>query len=95
VHRRRLSESELAEALRSVPGWTHEGGTLRRAFAFPSFAEGIRFVGRVAVEADAIDHHPDIDIRYATVSLVLTTHSAGGLTALDITLASRIDALAG
>jgi 4a-hydroxytetrahydrobiopterin dehydratase len=61
----------------------------------PTFAEGIRFVDRVAVEADARDHHPDIDIRYTAVTLALSTHSAGGLTRQDFDLAGRIDQLAG
>lgn len=93
--RRRLGEEELVEALRRVPGWRREGGNIRRTFTFAKFADGIRFVGRVAGAADAMDHHPDIDIRYTDITLVLSTHSAGGLTALDLELAARIDALAG
>lgn len=95
MSRRKLTESEIAEALARVPAWSREGDTIRRALTFPTFAEGIRFVGRVAVEADARDHHPDIDIRYTTVMLALSTHSAGGLTGLDVELAERIDQLAG
>jgi len=82
-------------ALARIPAWTRDGGTIRRTLTFPTFAEGIRFVERVAAEADALDHHPDIDIRYTTVRLALSTHSAGGLTALDLELAARIDRLAG
>jgi 4a-hydroxytetrahydrobiopterin dehydratase len=95
VSHQKLTELEIAEALGRVPAWSREGGTIRRALTFPTFAEGVRFVDRVAVEADALDHHPDIDIRYTTVTLVLSTHSAGGLTSLDVDLAERIDRLVG
>jgi len=93
--RRRLSEGEIVAAMDRIPSWTRDGGAIRRTLAFPSFAEGIRFVDLVAVEADALGHHPDIDIRYTAVTLALSTHSAGGLTALDMELAARIDRLAG
>jgi len=95
VSRRALTEREIVEALAGVPAWSRVGDTIRRAVTFATFAEGIRFVDRVAVEADARDHHPDIDIRYTTVTLALSTHSAGGLTRLDFDLAERIDRLAG
>jgi 4a-hydroxytetrahydrobiopterin dehydratase len=90
----RLGESEIAVRLAALPGWMREGDVIRRAFTFPAFAEGIRFVDRVAVLADAADHHPDIDIRWTTVTMALSTHSAGGLTAKDFELAAQIDAAA-
>ncbi len=88
----RLTEPEIAARLAALPGWTREGDVVRRAFTFPAFADGIRFVDRVAVLADAADHHPDIDVRWTTVTMALSTHSAGGLTAKDFELAARIDA---
>jgi 4a-hydroxytetrahydrobiopterin dehydratase len=91
----KLSEVEIGARLKALPGWTRKGGAIVRAFTFPTFAEGIRFVDRVAVLADAADHHPDVDIRWTTVTMALSTHSAGGLTAKDFDLAARIDATAG
>jgi 4a-hydroxytetrahydrobiopterin dehydratase len=91
----KLNETEIGVRLAALPGWDRKGDAIVRAFTFPTFAEGIRFVDRVAVLADAADHHPDIDIRWTTVTMALSTHSAGGLTAKDFDLAARIDAVAG
>ena len=93
MSRRALTEREIVEALAGVPAWSRVGDTIRRAVTFATFAEGIRFVDRVAVEADALDHHPDIDIRYTTVVMTLSTHSAGGVTPKDVQLADAIDRL--
>ena len=90
-----LSAEELDEALRStVPAWRVEDGTLVRSIKARSFADAIRLVDQVAAFADEIDHHPDIDIRWTTVTCRLTTHSAGGLTEMDVQLAEAIDRLA-
>ena len=89
----KLTDVEIAAALAGLPGWTREGDALVQRFTFATFAEGIRFVDRVAALADAADHHPDIDIRWTTVTMRLSTHSAGGLTEKDFTLASQIDAV--
>lgn len=90
---KRLSEPELAKALERLEGWERDAETIRKLYTFKTFADGIRFVDRVAVAADAVDHHPDIDIRYTTVVLTLSTHRAGGLTPNDIQLAESIDRL--
>jgi 4a-hydroxytetrahydrobiopterin dehydratase len=82
----RLVGSELT-------GWSREGDTLVRAVESETFAHGIRLVDAVAVIADELDHHPDIDIRWTTVTFRLSTHSAGGITRNDIELAKRIDAV--
>ena len=74
-------------------GWKIEGETLAKTFEHPSFAGAIGFVAAVGVLAEKAFHHPDIDIRYSRVSISLTTHEAGGLTANDTDLASQIDAL--
>ena len=87
----KLTEQEITQRLRGLSGWTREGGAIRKSFSFGKFADGIRFVDRVAVAADAMDHHPDVDIRYTTVTMTLSTHSAGGLTAKDFDLAERIE----
>jgi 4a-hydroxytetrahydrobiopterin dehydratase len=90
----RLTEQEIADRLGRLSGWARDGNAIRRSFGFGKFADGIRFVDRVAAAADAMDHHPDIDIRYTTVTMTLWTHSAGGLTARDFDLAAKIDAAA-
>ena len=87
----KLTEQELVERLKALKGWERDGGTIRKSFRFAKFADGIRFVDRVAVAADALDHHPDIDVRYTTITMVLSTHSAGGLTRKDFELAERIE----
>lgn len=88
---RTLTEVEIATGLANLSGWTREGNAIRRSYTFKTFAEGIRFVDRVAAAADRADHHPDIDIRWTTVTMTLSTHSAGGLTRKDFELAQRID----
>ncbi len=90
----KLTEQEVAARLKAATGWTREGGAIRKTFTFGKFADGIRFVDKVAAAADAMDHHPDIDIRYTTITMTLSTHSAGGLTGKDFELAAKIDAAA-
>lgn len=73
--------------------WANDGNSLRRSTVCPTFKSAIDLVCAVAVVAEAMDHHPDIDIRWCTVTFVLSTHSAGTITQLDFQLASEIDAL--
>jgi 4a-hydroxytetrahydrobiopterin dehydratase len=73
--------------------WTEQDGALRRTVQLPSFAAAIAFVNRVAELAEAENHHPDIDIRYRTVTIAWTTHSAGGITERDRELAARTERL--
>jgi 4a-hydroxytetrahydrobiopterin dehydratase len=87
-----LTETEIAERLRGVPGWQQRGAKICRTWAFADFKAAMAFVNRVAALADEADHHPDIDIRYSRVTLVLSTHDAGGLTARDFALAETIGA---
>jgi 4a-hydroxytetrahydrobiopterin dehydratase len=87
----RLTDAEIAQRLKGLKGWERTGRAIRKSFSFGTFAEGIGFVDRVAAQADALDHHPDIDIRYTTITMELSTHSAGGLTAKDFELAERIE----
>ena len=75
-------------------GWQEEGGALRQDFRFEDFAEALAFVNRVGEVAEQMNHHPDIDIRWNTVTLRLSTHSAGNVvTDNDRALAARIDGL--
>jgi len=78
----------------ALPGWTRKGEAIAKTYSFARFADGIAFVGKVAVIADAMDHHPDIDIRYTDVTFALSTHSAGGITQMDLDLAGKIEGAA-
>ncbi len=88
-----LEPEAVHQLLAEVPEWSLEGDTIKRTFQFKDFAAAIDFVNKVAGTAETLNHHPDIDIRWNKVRLVLATHSAGGLTDLDFTLARRIDRL--
>ena len=90
----KLTPIEIKAAHATVPSWTKRGAVIRRTYAFADFVAAIRFVSLVAKAAEKAAHHPDIDIRWSKVTLALTTHDAGGLTAKDFTLAARCDALA-
>jgi 4a-hydroxytetrahydrobiopterin dehydratase len=78
-----------------LPKWELVGATIGRLFEFESFTKSMEFVNQVAENADAVNHHPDIDIRYNKVRLLLTTHDAGGLTLLDMEMAAAADDIAG
>ncbi len=91
-----LSQHEIDSALQTdVPQWQQEGDSLVRSVTAGSFLEGIDLVRRVAEAAEEMNHHPDIDIRWTTVTFRLSTHSAGGITASDLTLARKVDAAVG
>jgi 4a-hydroxytetrahydrobiopterin dehydratase len=96
---RLLSEAEVVEALRVLPDWKLvEGGdtpAIAATYEFVDFVGALDFVSRAGAEAEQMNHHPDIDIRWNTVTLVNSTHSEGGLTQLDIELAHRINEIAG
>lgn len=89
-----LDDAALTAWLASRSGWSRSGALIHRTFRFPGFPEAVAFVNRVAELAEEMDHHPDLDIRYDQVRVGLATHSAGGITAMDTTLAERIDATA-
>lgn len=88
-----LTNEQIAAELPELDGWEHVDGVLRRSVKFPSFLAGIDAVRRVAEHAEAKDHHPDIDIRWRTVTFSLVTHSAGGITGNDIAMAGDINAI--
>lgn len=91
--RARLSDDAIERAVATLPGWERRGDAIARTFEFPSFMDGIAFVHRVAEAAERADHHPDIDVRWRRVTCALSTHDAGGLTELDVTLAREIDGI--
>jgi 4a-hydroxytetrahydrobiopterin dehydratase len=80
----RISNQDAHARLQTLPGWTLEGETIRKQFTFDGFASAVTFVVRIAFDAEAADHHPDVLIsNYKKVTLTYTTHSAGGLTDKD------------
>jgi 4a-hydroxytetrahydrobiopterin dehydratase len=85
-----LDDAAVTEALQDLPGWTREGDSLVHTAKLPSFPVAIQAVDLVADIAESHDHHPDIDIRWRTLTFRLSTHSAGGITDLDVTLAAAI-----
>ena len=89
-----LEQQEIDDALiGDLKAWSQDGTTLVREVEAPSFLAGIDVVRRVAEVAEEADHHPDIDIRWRTLTFRLSTHSEGGLTAKDLELAGQIDGL--
>ena len=86
-----LSDIAIQRELGSLPGWSRRGEVLTRTYTFRNFVESIDFVNRIAGLAEGMNHHPDIDIRYSRVTLVLSTHDAGGITQNDLDLAKAID----
>ncbi|ADB50195.1 4a-hydroxytetrahydrobiopterin dehydratase [Conexibacter woesei] len=90
----RLSESEIAQRLEGG-AWRRDGEAIVRDLTFPDFVAAIAFVDRVAAQAEAENHHPDILVHgWNKVRLTLSTHSEGGLTPADFALARQFDALA-
>ena len=89
----KLSDLDIQRALGTLPGWARRGDALVKTYTRPTFADGIAFVGRIASAADAMDHHPDIDIRYTKITCSLSSHDAGGITQRDLDLASKIEAV--
>ncbi len=94
VRRTLLGAEEIRSGLRGVPLWKHRGRAITRSWTFDGFPAALAFINRVGALAEAMDHHPEIVNSWATVTLSLTTHDAGGLTRLDFALAEKIDALA-
>jgi 4a-hydroxytetrahydrobiopterin dehydratase len=97
-----LTDEEITDALSKLPHWQFregtsgeprraEGGSLERTAELGSFTQAIQAVNRIAEIAESVNHHPDIDIRWRNVIFRLSTHSAGGLTEKDISLAEEID----
>jgi 4a-hydroxytetrahydrobiopterin dehydratase len=86
-----LTDDQVTDALGKLPDWTAQDGALVRTAELPSFPLAIMVVNRVAEIAENDNHHPDIDIRWRKLTFRLSTHSKGGITALDVSLAEEID----
>ncbi len=89
----RLPEDTIKSNLKKAKGWKRIGKEIKKTYRFDDFNRSVQFVNDVARLAEEIDHHPDILIKYETVTLSLTTHDEGGLTRRDFDLASKIDGL--
>lgn len=90
---KRLSEGQIKEQLATLDGWVRDGDAILKQYTLGGFPDAIAFVTRLAFDAQAADHHPDITINYKRVTLIFTTHSEGGLTQKDFDGARAVDAL--
>jgi 4a-hydroxytetrahydrobiopterin dehydratase len=91
----KLSDKEIHDKLAAQPGWKKEGDALVRQFTFPSFPDAIAFTTRLAFDAEAADHHPDVTISYKRVTVRWSTHSEGGVTEKDLAGVAQTDKIAG
>ncbi len=89
----RLSPDEVTTALRDLPLWSGDVAGLHRTVQLPSFRAAVARIVAIADVAEELDHHPDVDLRWRTLHLTLVSHSEGGVSALDLELARRIDEL--
>jgi 4a-hydroxytetrahydrobiopterin dehydratase len=90
-----LPDDEIKKGLAKLTGWSRSGGEIEKTFELPSFPDAVAFVTRVGFVAEAANHHPDLDIRYRKVRVALSTHSEGGITEKDLSLAGEIESAAG
>jgi len=93
MERRLLNKDEVTSALSKLNGWRADENKIMKKFSFANFAESLAFVNRVGEIAEAADHHPDIAFGWGYAEILTTTHDRGGVTDVDIALASKIDAL--
>jgi 4a-hydroxytetrahydrobiopterin dehydratase len=89
-----LSDSEVEAKLAELSGWARAGAAIVKEFDRGDFVGSVKFVDSLVAPAEAMGHHPDLEISWATVKATISTHSEGGLTAADFELAAKIDALA-
>lgn len=87
----RLKPDQVKVQLAKVKGWKLRGNKISRLYVFEDFMQGLQFINQIARLAEAMNHHPDIDVRYNKVKLTLTTHDEGGLTMKDFRLAEKIN----
>lgn len=95
MHPPPLSDIEIQRELNALDGWSRRAAALVKTFEFSTFAGAMAWVNRVAEAAESANHHPDLEIRFRQVTAVLSTHDAGGITALDLALARTMDGLVG
>ncbi|MGN9779012.1 4a-hydroxytetrahydrobiopterin dehydratase [Micromonospora sp. H33] len=90
-----LTAEAVRDELSGLPAWSGDQAGITRTVELASFPDAITLVDRVAVVAEELDHHPDIDIRWRTVTFRCVTHSVGCVTRRDLDLARRIDGIVG
>jgi 4a-hydroxytetrahydrobiopterin dehydratase len=90
----RLEDYEIEAKLAEHPGWERAGDAIRKSFQRSDFVGSVNFVRSLVEPAEAMNHHPDLEISWDTVTVSISTHSEGGVTAADFELATKIDALA-
>lgn len=88
-----LSADAIATALPTLSGWAVEGINLTKRIKYANFVEALAYVNRLGELAEAANHHPDIQFGWGYVTILLTTHDAGGITANDVAMAAKIDTL--
>lgn len=86
-----LTDAQVSEAMQRLPQWRQEDSKLVRTAELGSFPQAIQAVNRIAEIAESENHHPDIDIRWRTLTFMCTTHSEGGITQADVSMAEEID----
>ena len=91
----KLSQADVDQQMKNLNGWTLQGNEIIKQFPFKDFLAAVAFVNRLAPEAEAADHHPDIEINYKRVTLTYSTHSEGGLTDKDFAGAATADRVVG
>lgn len=89
-----LGDSEIEERLGTLEGWSRRGDEIVREFTLDDFVGSVRFVDSVVEPAERLGHHPDLTISWNRVTVAISTHSQGGITAADFELATEIDRLA-
>ncbi len=90
----RLNDEEIQEGLAQLDGWSREGHAIEKVYEREDFLGSVAFVNGLAPVAEEMGHHPDLTISWATVTVTISTHSEGGLTAADFELAGLIDGIA-
>ena len=89
-----LSEEDIKERLKELDGWRQRGEYIVKSFDRGDFVGSVKFVDSLVAPAEEMNHHPDLGVSWETVTVTISTHSEGGLTANDFELAAKIDALA-
>ena len=90
---RLLSDAEIEEKLAGLNGWERSGEAIRKRFSCGDFVGSVKFVQSLVGPAEEMGHHPDLELSWDKVTVTISTHSEGGLTAADFELAARVDAL--
>ena len=90
----KLTDNEITSRLSELPGWSYEKNALVRKFTFAGFPDAVAFVTRLAFDAEAADHHPDLLVSYKRVTVTWSTHSEGGVTEKDVAGVKQANAAA-